>query len=150
MKLTAMNSYVYPARYRMRLSHQWNVDLSDWWLPNDEGRPPIIRHIREFIADRTATPRHSKEEDVLEMKGLYNSLCLSNSASPESLQEQSKASPPHLRRTTSDPTGKQSDVDFERLGSNIPTTASIEEDAMIFGNSPEFAWGYEQQSWEGF
>jgi len=134
----------------MRMGAQWHVDLSEWWLPNDESTPPIIRHIREFIADRNAKPRVAQDEDILEMKGLYNALSLSNSASPESNHEPGKHSPPRLRRTTSDPTGKQSDGNFESISSSVPPQSAVEHDAMIFSNSPEFEWGYEQQSWEGF
>jgi hypothetical protein len=132
------------------MAQVWNADVSDWWLPNEEGHPPIIRHIREFIADRSATPRGPKEEDLLEMKGLYNALSLSNSSSPESYHGPSTERAPHLRRTASDPvpTGKQSDLDLARFSSTAARDG--ERDTMIHGNSPEFAWGYEQQSWEGF
>lgn len=145
-----MNSYVYPATYRTRMAQAWNADVSDWWLPNEEGRPPLIRHIREFIADRSAIPKGSKEEDVMEMKGVFNALNLSNSSSPESYHGPSREPAPHLRRTASDPapTGKQSNLDIGRFGGAAARDG--EDDTMIYHNSPEFAWGYEQQSWEGF
>lgn len=133
------------------MAQAWNVDVSDWWLPNGEGQPSIIRHIREFIADRAIAPRDAKEEDVLEMRGVFNTLNLSSSSSPESYHGPSREPAPHLRRTASDPapTGKQSSLNLASLNSGA-TAAGMDDEAMGYGNSPEFAWGYEQQSWEGF
>lgn len=52
---------------------------SDWWLPNDEGCPPIIRSIKDFIKDRTQMPKDQVSEDLREMRGIFSSLTISDS-----------------------------------------------------------------------
>jgi hypothetical protein len=52
---------------------------SDWWLPNDEGCPPIIRSIKDFIKDRTQAPKDQVSDDLREMRGIFNSLTISDS-----------------------------------------------------------------------
>ena len=42
-------SYIYPASLRKRMSDIWGVDVTGWWLPNDEGYPPVLRALRDFI-----------------------------------------------------------------------------------------------------
>jgi hypothetical protein len=156
------------------MGNYWNVDVSDWWLPNGEGLPPIIRSIRAFVADRARAPRDKKGEDLRDMKGFFNALSLSDSSSPESVHSQPPAvyrsgsireiiSEQHqqqqyaLRRVASESaavsgyavgqgrTTSAAEADFE------PASAGIADDAMSYGDeSPEFAWGYEQRSWDNF
>ena len=52
---------------------------SDWWLPNDEGCPPIIRSIKDFIKDRTQAPKDQVSDDLREMRGIFSSLTISDS-----------------------------------------------------------------------
>jgi hypothetical protein len=52
---------------------------SDWWLPNDESCPPIIRSIKDFIKDRTQTPKDQVSDDLREMRGIFTSLTISDS-----------------------------------------------------------------------
>jgi hypothetical protein len=52
---------------------------SDWWLPNDEGCPPIIRTIKDFIKDRTQAPKDQVSDDLREMRGIFSSLTISDS-----------------------------------------------------------------------
>jgi hypothetical protein len=129
----------------------WGADVSDWWLPNEELRPQIIRQIREWTDVRVTSPRGAKEEDLLEMKGIFNALSLSGSSSPENYHDLSQRPTTSLRRTASDPapTGRQPELDFMSFESGIGATG-IEQNPMIYGNSPEFKWGYEQKSWDGF
>ena len=142
-------SYVYPTAFRTRMGQVWDADVSDWWLPNEEGRPQIIRHIREWSDTRITSPRGAKEEDILEMRGVFSTLSLSDSSSPESYHGLSQRSDTTgLRRTASDPapTGRQPGLDLTpRTGAS-----GIEQNPMIYGNSPDFTWGYEQKSWDGF
>ena len=47
-----------------------------WWLPNDEGYPPIIRNIRRFVEERTSPARDVPAEDLRDMKAIFASLNL--------------------------------------------------------------------------
>ncbi|KAI4271733.1 MAG: hypothetical protein LQ337_005788 [Flavoplaca oasis] len=80
-KLAAVESqgYTYPPLLRRKLAGLWSIpELRDWWLPNEEGKPPIVRDIRNFIEERTqSTPNTGhqlKAEDVRTMKGLFSKL----------------------------------------------------------------------------
>ena len=57
---------------------------SDWWLPDDEACPPIIRSVKDFIKDRTTAPKDQLSDDLREMRGVLNSLTLSDSPSDNS------------------------------------------------------------------
>jgi hypothetical protein len=58
---------------------------SDWWFPNDEGCPPIIRSIKDFIKDRTSMPKDPVSDDLREMRGIFNSLTISDSPSSDTM-----------------------------------------------------------------
>lgn len=58
---------------------------SDWWLPNNEGCPPIIRTIKDFIKERTTAPRDQVSEDLREMRGIFNSLTISDSPQSDNM-----------------------------------------------------------------
>ncbi|KAI4230387.1 MAG: hypothetical protein L6R36_000015 [Xanthoria steineri] len=77
-KLAAVESqgYTYPATLRNKLASLWGIsELRRWWLPNEEGYPPIVRSIRAFIEDRTQDAgQQPKAEDVRTMKGLFDKL----------------------------------------------------------------------------
>ena len=60
------------------------VGASDWWLPNDEGCPPIIRSIKDFIKERTTAPKDQVSEDLREMRGIFSTLVISNSPPDDS------------------------------------------------------------------
>lgn len=70
----------------------WNIpELHDWWLPNDEDYPPIIRSIRTFVEERTLKPSNQANEDVRNMRGIFSKMSIfdespkdSPSTSPES------------------------------------------------------------------
>jgi len=145
-----LDSYIFPMRFRTRMGQLWGADVSDWWLPNEEGRPPIIRQIREFIEERSTISTSAKEEDLLEMKGIFSTLSLSSSSSPESSHDPSKK-PAHLRRTVSDPapTSKQARLNLTSFESGSDAT-DARQGPMVYSNSPESTLGYEQQSWSGF
>jgi hypothetical protein len=66
---------------------------SDWWLPNDEACPPIIRSIKDFIKDRTTAPKDQVTDDLREMRGIFNSLTISDSPPSDSMTVTSGASP---------------------------------------------------------
>lgn len=48
----------------------------DWWLPNNEDYPPIIRSIRHFVEERTSEAKNLPAEDLRDMKAIFASLKL--------------------------------------------------------------------------
>lgn len=78
-------SYIYPAKVREHMSELWKEDVSHWWLPNDEGYPPIIRAIRDFIDIREHLPTDEFGADVRDMNGIFRSLRVEEQAIPEDL-----------------------------------------------------------------
>lgn len=78
--LTRPTRYTYPATLRNKLANLWGIsELRHWWLPNEEGYPPIVRSIRAFIEDRTQDAgQQPKAEDVRTMKGLFDKLYMND------------------------------------------------------------------------
>ncbi|KAK5167212.1 uncharacterized protein LTR77_007943 [Saxophila tyrrhenica] len=66
--------YIYPVNLRKQLSDSWGVDVSHWWLPNDEGYPDIVRAIRDFIDYRSEVPKDTLEAHLREMSGIFKNL----------------------------------------------------------------------------
>jgi hypothetical protein len=61
-----------------------------WWLRNDECYPPIIRSIRKFVEERSASARNiPAQEDLRDMKAIFASLNLNNEDSnmPSNLEK---------------------------------------------------------------
>ena len=72
--------YIYPPTLRTKLSELWNIpELHYWWLPDDQGYPPIIRSIRSFIEDRTMTPKDQPGEDLRDIKNILQKVNLDDS-----------------------------------------------------------------------
>ena len=61
------------------MSDAWGVDVTRWWLPNDQGYPPIVRSIREFIDYRMTPAKDRHTEDLREIAGIFKSLKLDDS-----------------------------------------------------------------------
>lgn len=78
--LTMLSSYVYPSTLRTRMSETWGVDVTTWWLPNDEGYPQVVRSIREFIEYRARVPADDISAHVRDMSGIFRSLELESSS----------------------------------------------------------------------
>lgn len=45
-----------------------------WWLPNDEGYPPIVRSIRKLVEERTAPAKNQSGQDLHDMKAIFSKL----------------------------------------------------------------------------
>jgi hypothetical protein len=60
------------------MSELWNVDVRHWWLPNEEGLPPVIRAIKEFIEYRAQRPKNALQADVREMSGIFRDMGVSD------------------------------------------------------------------------
>ena len=79
--------YIYPPSLRSKLAELWATpSINEWWLPNGEGQPPLIRSIRSFIEERTVKPRNQANEDIRTMKAMLSKMDLNESPkdSPES------------------------------------------------------------------
>lgn len=76
-------SYIYPPTLRKRMSEVWNVDVTRWWLPNDEGYPAIIRSIRDFIEYRRQNPKDSVGQDVQAMSGVFRDMAVGDQNSSQ-------------------------------------------------------------------
>ncbi|KAF2235613.1 hypothetical protein EV356DRAFT_444829 [Viridothelium virens] len=68
--------YIFPLTLRRRMSRLWGVDVRNWWLPNDEGRPPILRATRDFVQARMSAPQDQFSRDVQDINGIFSSFDL--------------------------------------------------------------------------
>ncbi|KAL5348179.1 hypothetical protein ACLOAV_006659 [Pseudogymnoascus australis] len=79
------NGYIYAVTFRERISELFqDPTCMEWWLPNGENYPPTIRSIRNFVEERTSTPRDALTEDLRDMKVLFGSLDLEDDRSNKS------------------------------------------------------------------
>lgn len=58
------------------MSEAWGVDVTHWWLPNDDGFLPILQHVRSFIEYRTTPTKDRNSERLREMAGIFETLRL--------------------------------------------------------------------------
>ena len=113
------HSYIYPETLRNRFLEGWGVSPSDWWLPDDEGCPTIIRFIKDFIQERTMAPRDEVSENLREMRGIFGTLTISNSP----------------------PDDTSSNATEETLGmGSLPTNT---DDVVYTGSSPDYEYNYD-------
>ena len=69
--------YIYPPTLRSKMAQLWCLtELRHWWLPNDEGYPPIVRSIRAFIEDRTQPRAQAQSEDVRNMRAIFSKMSI--------------------------------------------------------------------------
>ncbi|KAF2731651.1 hypothetical protein EJ04DRAFT_363804 [Polyplosphaeria fusca] len=115
--------YIYSSTLRNRFLEQWGLEPSDWWLPNDELCPPIIRTIKNFISERTTAPKDQASEDLREMKGLFSTLTISDSPSSDNT----------------------SNTPIEGVLGNVGVPAGIDNTLIYTSGSPEYDWSHEQQ-----
>ena len=104
---------------RSRILESWGLEASDWWLPNDEGCPRIVRSIKDFIRERETAPKDQVSEDLKEMRGVFGTLTISDSPS------------------SSDTT---SQTPIEGV---LGAPSSLDETGFYTGGSPDQDWSYE-------
>ncbi|KAF2705615.1 hypothetical protein K504DRAFT_387678 [Pleomassaria siparia CBS 279.74] len=115
--------YIYSNFLRNRMLGEMGVEQSDWWLPNDESCPPIIRSIKNFIADRTTAPKDQASEDLREMKGLFSTLTISDSPSSDNTSHTSN----------------------EGVFGPSAAPSNQDETFIYTGGSPDSDWSYERK-----
>lgn len=90
--LITYNSFIYPATLRQRMSELWGVDVSHWWLDDDEGYLPVVRAVRDFIEYRARIPEDTMDAHVRDMSGIFRTL---NVEEPGSTGTESDQFSPH-------------------------------------------------------
>ncbi|GBF66794.1 hypothetical protein TMEN_9515 [Trichophyton mentagrophytes] len=77
--------YIYPPAVRTRVADIWKVpEVADWWLPNGEGYPKLVREIREWTSERTTNPRDNFREAVRDIRSLFGRMACSDDSSQAS------------------------------------------------------------------
>lgn len=77
--------YVAAPRFRAGMAALWQMpELNDWWLPNNEGYPNIVREVRAFTEERTRNPQDDFRESVRDMKTLFWKINLDDTESEKS------------------------------------------------------------------
>jgi hypothetical protein len=103
--------------------------MSEWWLP-DEKPPSVVKQIREFINERQNIPKDTKSASVREMRGIFNTLSLSDASSPESVASPSSGS---AARQPSDPRSPT-----EELAASVPLPPGSGDSPLTWSfGSPE-------------
>ncbi|EOD43211.1 putative c6 finger domain protein [Neofusicoccum parvum UCRNP2] len=126
--------YIYPSSMRMGLSEAFGVDVSQSWLPNNEGMPNIILQIRSFIEERATIPKDQNRQDLREMRGIFENL---------SVKERKGSGASH------DSASAAAAAAAFSLGATGEELANMDfgaGDAMIYENSPDYGWNYSPQS----
>lgn len=115
METDAITSYIYPATLRKRMSELWGDDVTRWWLPNDEGYPPMVRAIREFVEYRARLPSDAWGADVRDMNGIFRTM---NVSDDQSIPD-----------------------DLKGMGTDSDTLENSMDPSLTWESSPENAWG---------
>lgn len=118
---------------RMGLSEAWGVDVSQSWLPNNEGMPEIVTQIRGFIEERATIPKDQNRQDLREMRGIFEGL---------SVKDRKGSGASH------DSASAVAAAAAFNLGATGEELASMDfgvDDAMIYENSPDYGWNYSPQ-----
>jgi len=118
----------------MRISNHFNIDVSEWWLEDPATYPPVVRSIREFIAERSSSARRPGADDkstqLKEMAGIFKQMSLSDGSSPESVHSPGSSS--NVRHTDMSPTTEVSSV------------ATVHEDAKMWHEGEDESTDFDQ------
>jgi hypothetical protein len=83
---------------RQQLSETWGADVKEWWFPDGEGCPDVVRRVREFIKYRNIVPKDEMEQHLQHMSGLFRTMDVSEHGSSPSTDAQSS---PHRLQSVS-------------------------------------------------
>jgi hypothetical protein len=109
---------------RNRILEQWGLEHSDWWLPNDEDCPRIIRSIKDFIHERTREPKDQTSEDLREMRGIFSTLTISESPPDENM-------------------GNTPPIDSVLVSGGVPS--NLDDTLVYTGGSPDQDFEYDSK-----
>jgi hypothetical protein len=93
------NRYIYPLTFRTKMAALFqDQSCMQWWLPNDELYPPIIRSIRRFVEERTSEARDQHSEDLRDIKAIFSSMKIDDggSSDPRTAMAMAKGKKPQL------------------------------------------------------
>lgn len=60
------------------MADEWGVpEVNDWWLPDENACPPVVRTVQAFMEDRLPQAGgQSRSEDQRNIKGIFSKLSL--------------------------------------------------------------------------
>lgn len=56
------------------MTAHWDLDVTQWWLANDEGYPHTIKTIRQFVEYRATRPTDASSMGLSQMSGIFRSM----------------------------------------------------------------------------
>lgn len=56
----------------------------EWWFPDYEGCPPVIKIIHDFVEERSAKPKDEMTEDLKNMAQVFKGMTLDSGDSSSS------------------------------------------------------------------
>jgi hypothetical protein len=131
LTLIFLPSYIFAPSFRNKMAELWSLpDIQQWWLPNYEGCPRIVRSIRSFVDERATLPTDSTSSDLKEMRGIFRAMKLSDddSSRSPSIAEQH----PH----------HQMSLNGGSASGNSPAANALgaAHGPIVWPNSPEGGW----------
>ncbi|KAK2765135.1 hypothetical protein FQN54_008834 [Arachnomyces sp. PD_36] len=95
LAVVEQNGYIFPTAIRSKFADLWqDPEMLNWWLPNEEGYPQVIKEIRSWVEERTTHPRDNFRGDLRDMKTLFWKMSIDDSSSPGSSGMNPELSPP--------------------------------------------------------
>jgi hypothetical protein len=104
--LTVRHRFVYPPVLRQHMSSVWSVDVTQWWLDNNEGYPAPVREVRDFIAYRARAPPPSPDTmdaHIQDISGIFLKLRFRDPSNPGTDSDQFSPSLDRTRAYESSP-----------------------------------------------
>lgn len=127
--------------FRTKMSQLWGLpDVLQWWLPDDEGYPSIVRNIRLFITERQEhpLPRSQEADDVHNLKTIFSKMNFLET--PRQSQENSPESSgmagqsPQYSGWEQQPTGSDAYMDIESAVMTQPdATQNVSGQQAMYG-----------------
>jgi hypothetical protein len=142
--------YTFTKSYRDKMSDHWGLDLTHWWLPDNEEFPRMLRTIRSLVLDRSEGPPKDKvSEDLRDMRGIFFSLSLDDSARTPTTPSSTDSASRGKEKVTFVTPGAPASAMGQGTGVEGGYSAALEwdmgEDLSRQLESPDISWAYETQ-----
>ncbi|VBB83871.1 Putative protein of unknown function [Podospora comata] len=73
--------YIFPATMRVRMAELFADDTcTRWWLPNDEGFPPLLQNIRAYADERNAMAATTQRDTVQQIRHVFSRMNIREAA----------------------------------------------------------------------
>ena len=58
------------------MANRWDLpEVNEWWLPDDNARPRVVRSVQAFMGDRIPqASEQSRSEDQRNISGIFSKL----------------------------------------------------------------------------